>query len=88
MILLNYIQFLYIGLVRPRLMKLMNNIELTNEFLISSISLQLLLFTDFLPDEETRFIAGWGMVGLIITLLVINLKFILFYGGKATAKIA
>ena len=42
----------------------------------------MLLFTDFILDEDTKFAIGFVMVSFIGLFLVFNLALVLFFGAK------
>ena len=44
--------------------------------MISFTTFHLFYFTDFLPDQEMQFMAGWSMIGTIGFIVCINMYFV------------
>ena len=55
-----------------------------NEFLALITSYGLIIFTDFVGDPEARFQCGWVLIGLTLTILVINM---LIMGSNTIANL-
>ena len=80
-----------VGLVKPFKVGSMNISELFNEFVTLIVNYHLMMFTDFVPDVNTREYIGMSLVFVICGHLLINL-FIIFirtlafvlYKGKLT----
>jgi hypothetical protein len=53
---------IYAGQHNPWLMKKWNRLELVNEWFLFAITLHMQLYTDFVPDPETRYQIGWSMI--------------------------
>jgi len=80
-----YINFLAINYFLhcyPLRMRQLNRIELFNEAFVSIISLHMLVFTDWVTDEDTKFLMGWSMVIFLAVMVTVNLQFIILHGGK------
>jgi len=51
----NLLVIIYIGLARPFSRILRNKIELVNECLVSTACVHLMMFTDWIPDQEKQY---------------------------------
>ena len=71
---------IYIGKIKPLYIIVRNKIELFNEGCISSASIFLLIFTDWVPELESHYKAGWGMCAIICLNIIVNSYFILKLG--------
>ena len=58
--------------VTPMNQPLLNRMEIFNECCLLVSSYFLFLFTDFVPDVKTRYMIGWGFVGLQIFNIGVN----------------
>jgi len=58
--------------VTPLNQPLLNRMEIFNECCLLVSSYFLFLFTDFVPDVKTRYMIGWGFVGLQIFNIGVN----------------
>ena len=47
-------------------------LENFNELMVTAITLHCLTFTDWVPDENVKYINGWSMVIFIIILIIAN----------------
>ena len=68
----------------PKQLRLLNVVELINEFLIQAVSVHMFLYTDFIHDETTKFGIGFSMIGFIGLVLLYNLSFVFYFGLKST----
>jgi hypothetical protein len=58
-------------------MKIVNTRELVNEFLVLQMTNVLILFTDFVSDQDFKYdIAGWSYVFLMGFIIAFNLGLI------------
>lgn len=64
---------MYLLHAKPFEKKLTNNMEIMNElaFLISAY--HLFIITDFNPNANTQYMAGWSLVSTIAIAIVVNL---------------
>ena len=69
---------IYIGRVRPYEVRLSNIVELTNEVIISLCAYWLVTFSDFVPDEKTKYKCGWPIIGATSLLVLFNLGVICY----------
>ena len=76
---------IYIYGYQARFKRLLNRIDLFNEFFILVISLHMIVFTDFVLDPEIQFTVGFSMIGLTIFNFATNLL-LLFYSGFLEMK--
>ena len=77
---INMFTLIYIGKIKPLYIIVRNKIELFNELCISIASIFMLIFTDWVPDLENHYKAGWGMCGIICLNIIVNNYFILKLG--------
>ena len=69
---------IYIGSVRPYEVRLSNIVELTNEVIITLCAYWLVTFSDFVPDEKTKYDCGWPIIGATTLLVLFNLVVICY----------
>ena len=71
----NQMMMMLVGSFQPFRQKLINQREMFNEFMILTMTLNLMLFTDFANSPSFQYdIAGWWYVSTIILVLVFNLS--------------
>merc|ERR1719329_1192084 len=49
-----------------------HGLENFNELMVTAITLHCLTFTDWVPDDNVKYINGWSMVIFIIILIIAN----------------
>ena len=81
---LNLFILLYVGGVQPFETRLKNRIEMFNELSICVLTIQMLLFTDFVLSKEAQFEAGWHMVGVMAFNMFCNFLIVLVIGALGT----
>ena len=64
---------IYIGYFTPYLVKSMNKLEITNEIFLLLAVYCLILFTEFVPEPETRYLCGWAMISVTFILIGVNM---------------
>ena len=74
---------IYIGKYTPLTFFLPNFIEIVNQAFINFISSMMLTFTDFIPDEETKYLLGWVMIFLICLQMLFNIFFVCWFTSKS-----
>ena len=74
---LNTFAMIYQGWFMPYTLPTFNRKELINEFLIQMCTYYLFVYTDFVPDAETRYKTGWAHIGCLGLMVVFN-HFLLF----------
>ena len=50
-----------------------NHVEMFNELTIMVVTIHLLFFTQWIPDQEMQYLLGWSMIYFIIQNIIINL---------------
>ncbi len=58
--------------VKPLNEPFLNRMEIFNELCLLICSYYLFMFTDFIPDVQTRFLAGWGFIGIAVFNIGVN----------------
>jgi len=58
LMLMNVLMIIYTG-NKPLNNRFMNRHELCNEFFVCIITMHIILFTDYIPDEEIQYLMGW-----------------------------
>jgi len=66
-----------IGLSEPLKTKKLNRIELFNEVFTLLTVYHLMIFTDFVPKTETKFLMGWSVIGVTSFNMLINILVVL-----------
>jgi hypothetical protein len=72
------LMLLYLADVRPLNSPFLNRMEIFNEVTLLCCSYFLFAFTDFVAEAGTRYMLGWGFIGLIGMNVMVNLG-ALFY---------
>jgi hypothetical protein len=67
----------YTGAMRPMEVPTVNNLLFFNELMIAFTTIQMLLFTAWVPDEEVKFYYGWHISFYILVMVIVNFYFIL-----------
>jgi len=67
--------YMYIGWVRPHILKAFNRLEIINEFLLIIFGYTMFLSTSYV-DIETSYNMGWVTIGIIVLILVINFGYL------------
>ena len=67
---------IYIGSAKAQKISIHNKIEQVNEFLIQTTCIITTLFTDFVPDQNMKFLIGWYMIAAVLFILFFNLFFV------------
>jgi len=66
---------MYLLLAKPNVTPSMNHQELANEWTVLLCGYINFLYTDFVPDDATRYQVGWWHIGIFMMNLSINLCF-------------
>ena len=74
----------YVGSFRPYQLNLSNIVELINEIFTTLCAYNLVLFSDFVPDPETRYMYGWPIIADTIFLILFNLVIICYTSIAST----
>ena len=72
-LLATYSFILYLALIGPFKIPLHDTQEIFNEILGLLSTYILYTFTDWVPQEDTRYLLGWVMIGLIVLNLANNM---------------
>eukprot|EP00347_Sterkiella_histriomuscorum_P003935 403362372 len=86
--LLSICQFLYLITVMPFENRLNNTMELVNEGLVLFTAEILILFTDFDPNPENRYMLGWVVLSVIFLVSFLNMSLFVYQAIQAIRKIA
>lgn len=71
------ISLMYIGGTRPFTTPKKNRLEIFNNFLISSLSIILIYFTDYVTEIELKFSFGYLFIAGLCIILAVNVYFML-----------
>jgi len=63
---------------KPMSSKLMNKIEILNEFAIYLSTFVMFFFSDWIPDIEIRYTLGYVYLPGILTIVIVNLACVLY----------
>jgi len=74
---LNLNSLIIIGTSRAFQSRVINNLDIFNDFMICVIGLNLYLFTDFINFIEIQELNGWLMCGLVSFFMLVNIISIL-----------
>ena len=78
-LLMNIVMTIYIGTLMPMVSSKENKILLFNELMIQFISIQVLLFTDWVISEDDKFYYGWHLCFYISVMILFNMSFVVQY---------
>lgn len=77
---------IFTGYFKPYQKKMVNILELINDSIIVVCSYFLIMFSDLVPDPETKYIMGWPLIALISTLILMNITVIVFKGIQSIVR--
>ena len=63
---------IYFMIVEPYDSRFALNVEFANEILFMGVNYHFILLTDVVQDRFTRDCIGWGLIGIIGAILLIN----------------
>ena len=69
---------MYLVYYRPLGDKIANSVEVLSEIITLMLMYHLLLFTDFVPDPEVRYMIGYPFTGLMGIFITVQLIFLLY----------
>lgn len=81
------LMIIYITYVKPFEIRLLNLLEIFNEYSILVATYHLYSFTAFVPDPETQYQMGWSIIGITVFNMAVNV-FIMIYKSIQSLKIA
>lgn len=64
-IFLSELNLIHLIFYKPYIEKYNNRLEIFNEFCIIIMGYQLVMFTDFVDDENTKYYSGYTLIGII-----------------------
>lgn len=65
----------------PKRFWLMNYIEIFNEFVFQLATIHIVIFTAYVPNQEIQYNFGFSMVGTMSVLILVNIFFVMWFGG-------
>ena len=77
---INLFIVIYQASYNPFITKKKNRIELFNEVFITIITFHICLFTEFMPNQESKITMGWSMICLTVVNTIFNFLIILAAG--------
>jgi hypothetical protein len=69
---------MYLTMVKPFDLPILNKIELFNECCIIGASYHLFAFTEFVGDPELQYNIGWSMIGITSLNIAVNTGLMLY----------
>jgi hypothetical protein len=64
---------IYVALVKPFELPLLNHMEIFNEYCILLAACHLFLFTDFVDSPEMQYDIGYSIIGVTILNIIVNM---------------
>ncbi|CDW81605.1 UNKNOWN [Stylonychia lemnae] len=64
---------MFLIIVKPFQKSLNNYLEILNEICILGASYHLLVLTDYTPDDDIQYMAGWSLIGITVFNMLINI---------------
>jgi hypothetical protein len=74
---LNLVTSIYIVSTKSQPKRILNNIEILNEYFVYISTSIMILFTDFVPDFDLQFTFGWYFIAFAAKVVIYNLFFVL-----------
>lgn len=84
LILQSIFMIIFITTVKPFEDSFMNKLELFNELCILGVSYHLILFTNFNPDVNNQYLAGWSIIGITMLNVITNMSIMI---GKSVIRL-
>ena len=78
----NLASCVYYGKVKPFQTRFQTYLNLFNELLVTIVTWHMMLFTDFVPDQDIQYMLGWSMIIVICLNGLVNIVIILGIVGK------
>jgi len=82
LIIINLAYAIYVTNLRAYKMGLLNQSIIVNEFFVGMITVSMLVFTDYVQDEDAKYEFAFFVVGLVVIIIVYNMWYFLGYGIK------
>ena len=80
--LMNTFFLVYQGQIKPLEGRVLNQVELMNEFLVGCCTFYALCFTDWVQSQSDQAYYGYHMIYVLGMLILINLIIILYFSGR------
>ena len=77
---INLAYAIYVTNLRAYKMSLLNQSIIINEFFVGMITVSMLVFTDYVQDEDAKYEFGYFVVGLVVIIIVYNMCYFVGYG--------
>ncbi len=78
---MNLFSLVYIGQFRIIKDRIEKNLELFNQFLCCLAGIHLTIFSDWISDQNVKYLAGWSYISCLILMSTINYIFIIYYAS-------
>jgi hypothetical protein len=59
----------------------MNYIEIFNEFIFQIATIHIVIFSHYVPNQETQYSFGFSMVGTMSLLILVNIFLVMWFAG-------
>jgi len=73
---------MYIGYTMALEKKFDNQLALFNEWCISIVIQHMLFFTDYIKDDNQKYLFGWSMVFFLMLMIAFNFFIIFYVAGR------
>ena len=80
---LNTFMLIYQGFFKPAYSKFENRMDNFNEYVVTTCSIMIIWFTDWITDEELKFQYGWYFCGTILLSVLFNMFVIILLSFKS-----
>lgn len=84
--LLNNFNIVYLGWYKPYESEVQNRIELANSWMLHMAAYALLLLVHLMPGPEVESNVGWGVIGVIGLIFIVNLGNMLYQTTKTACR--
>ena len=71
------IYIIFVGTVKPFETRRLNQLEIFNELCILIASYHMIVFTDFVDNQDIQYLGGWSLIAVILFNMIVNLYFMI-----------
>ena len=77
MFITSIIYIIFVGTVKPFETRRLNQLEIFNELCILIASYHMIVFTDFVDNQDIQYLGGWSLIAVILFNMIVNLYFMI-----------
>ena len=73
---MNLANIIYLGSAEAWIPRIYYRMDLLNDWFIGTVSIHLVLFTEFVTKAEQKYYYGWQTIGIVLAFIIINMYFV------------